>query len=284
MDASGALLAKVSPSQPFERAAWPDPRPAGRPIPSVAAGSSVTAEAPRPRVALAGSPSGLDDAAKAAPEAASGGVRTAGRSEARQDGGAGLHGTNALPDILAFRDYTLVPKSRQLRRNRRDVEIGGRAFDLLTLLVSSRGQVVTKEQILAYVWPSMTVEESNLRFQMAALRKVLGNDRDMIKTVAGRGYIFVANDELGALDDDMESSAHHVPALNPPDRHRQSDLSVVPGFENAPDVVLIGDESVREALGGLLDFMGLTVEAHRSVQAFLETQPRAMRKCLILDV
>jgi DNA-binding winged helix-turn-helix (wHTH) protein len=44
-----------------------------------------------------------------------------------------------------------VPKSRQLRRNHQDVEIGGRTFDLLTFLVSSRGQVVTKEQILGYV-------------------------------------------------------------------------------------------------------------------------------------
>ena len=44
-----------------------------------------------------------------------------------------------------------MPKSRQLRRNRQDVEIGGRAFDLLTLLVSSRGRVVAKEQILGYV-------------------------------------------------------------------------------------------------------------------------------------
>ena len=193
-------------------------------------------------------------------------------------------GTKKLPDVLAFRDYTLVPKSRQLRRNRQDVEIGGRAFDLLTLLVSSRGQVVTKEQILSYVWPSMVVEESNLRFQMAALRKVLGNDRDMIKTVAGRGYIFVADDEVGAPDDDMESSAHHISAMDPPGRHRQSDALIVHSIATAPDVVLIGDESVREALGGLLDFMGLTVEAHRSVQAFLETQPRAMRKCLIPDV
>jgi DNA-binding winged helix-turn-helix (wHTH) protein len=119
-------------------------------------------------------------------------------------------GTKKLPDVLAFRDYTLVPKSRQLRRNRQDVEIGGRAFDLLTLLVSSRGQVVTKEQILSYVWPSMVVEESNLRFQMAALRKVLGNDRDMIKTVAGRGYIVVADDEIGVPVDEIHLPTSHV--------------------------------------------------------------------------
>jgi FixJ family two-component response regulator len=56
-------------------------------------------------------------------------------------------------------------------------------------------------------------------------------------------------------------------------------------FATAPDVVLIDDDdSVREALSDLLDFMGLTVEAHRSVQAFLEMQPRVRPKCIILDV
>ncbi len=56
----------------------------------------------------------------------------------------------------------------------------------------------------------MIVEESNLRFQMAVLRKILGNDRDMIKTVAGRGYIVVAEDEIGAPVDEIHLPTSHV--------------------------------------------------------------------------
>ncbi len=223
-------------------------------------------------------------------------ISAAGRSEDRstslpRNGSAdGSQRANSSPDVLMFRDYTLVPKSRQLRRNSQDIEIGGRAFDLLTLLVSARGELVTKEQILAYVWPSMIVEESNLRFQMTNLRKVLGADRELIKTVPGRGYIFVVDDEMEQSSDMIETLSHRFSdevarTTERQGSYCQSDDSVTSQCEAAPDVVLIDDdESVREALCGLIDFMGLTVEAHRSVQAFLETQPRVEPKCLILDV
>jgi hypothetical protein len=51
---------------------------------------------------------------------------------------------------------------------------------------------VAKEELVKQVWPSTFVDESNLRFQMACLRKALGSDRSVIKTVPGRGYIFTA--------------------------------------------------------------------------------------------
>jgi DNA-binding winged helix-turn-helix (wHTH) protein len=78
----------------------------------------------------------------------------------------------------------------------RPVPLGSRAFDLLEVLLRHRGAVVSKEQIVRSVWPSTTVEESNLRFQMAALRKALGSDRDLIKTIPGRGYVLAAEAEV----------------------------------------------------------------------------------------
>jgi DNA-binding winged helix-turn-helix (wHTH) protein len=69
------------------------------------------------------------------------------------------------------------------------VKLGSRAFDLLHVLLNSRGRLVSKDEIVRHVWPDTTVEESNLRFQMGCLRKALGSDRDLIKTIPGRGYI-----------------------------------------------------------------------------------------------
>jgi DNA-binding winged helix-turn-helix (wHTH) protein len=73
------------------------------------------------------------------------------------------------------------------------VECGSRAFDLLHVLLLSRGKVVSKDDIVRHVWPTTCVEESNLRFQMASLRKVLGTYRDLIKTIPGRGYLLASD-------------------------------------------------------------------------------------------
>lgn len=95
---------------------------------------------------------------------------------------------------IRFRSFVLKPGNRMLLRDGQPVELGGKAFDLLEILVSSRGTVVSKDYILGRVWPTTTVEEGNLRVQIASLRRVLGDDRDMIKTIPGRGYLFVAEE------------------------------------------------------------------------------------------
>lgn len=92
---------------------------------------------------------------------------------------------------IVFRHFTILPAARALLRRGRPVAIGGRAFDLLLVLLRARGAIVGKEEIIRQVWPSTFVDEGNLRFQMAMLRKALGEDRDMIKTVTGRGYLLV---------------------------------------------------------------------------------------------
>ena len=76
------------------------------------------------------------------------------------------------------------------------VHIGARALDLLIVLVERAGQIVTKDELTARVWPGLTVDESNLRAQVALLRKALRDGqtgaRATLMTVPGRGYRFVA--------------------------------------------------------------------------------------------
>jgi DNA-binding winged helix-turn-helix (wHTH) protein len=97
---------------------------------------------------------------------------------------------------IRFRRYLLLPRSRILLRDGLPVELGSRAFDLLHVLLTSRGAVVPKDDIVRRVWPATVVDDCNLRFQVAALRKALGDDRELIKTVSGRGYLFA--DEVRA--------------------------------------------------------------------------------------
>jgi DNA-binding winged helix-turn-helix (wHTH) protein len=91
---------------------------------------------------------------------------------------------------IRFRDYRLLPSSRILLKGRVPVGIGSRAFDILSVLLQARGCIVCKREIVKAVWPTTIVEESNLRFQVAQLRKALGDDQDLIKTIPGRGYLF----------------------------------------------------------------------------------------------
>lgn len=96
---------------------------------------------------------------------------------------------------LSFGPYRLIPARRSLLRNGSPVSIGARAFDLLTVLASQAGETVSKEELIAAVWPNSVVEENNLRVQLAAVRKALG-ERDgelqYITNVPLRGYCFVA--------------------------------------------------------------------------------------------
>ncbi|HEU6443367.1 MAG TPA: winged helix-turn-helix domain-containing protein [Microvirga sp.] len=106
-----------------------------------------------------------------------------GEALAFESGGGGA-------EEIRFRDYRLLPSSRILLKGRALVAIGSRAFDILIVLLQARGCIVGKREIVKAVWPTTIVEESNLRFQVAQLRKALGDDQDLIKTIPGRGYLF----------------------------------------------------------------------------------------------
>ena len=80
---------------------------------------------------------------------------------------------------------------RQVHKNGFSVQIGARAFDILNVLYRANGAVLSKDEIMDAVWPGRIVEENNLQVHVAALRRLLGADRDLIKTVAGRGYMLV---------------------------------------------------------------------------------------------
>ena len=125
-------------------------------------------------------------------------VKDIGFSDAKMTHDAGQHeavvGTEVLcatETDLTFRRFTLLPGARILLQDGQAVEIGARAFDLLHILAVSRGTVVSKQEIMRKVWPTTIVEECNLRFQVGVLRRALGPDGELIRTILGRGYLMV---------------------------------------------------------------------------------------------
>jgi len=98
-------------------------------------------------------------------------------------------------DVMSFGPFSLVASERLLTRQGTPVELGARALDILIALVSCPNEVVSKKELLARVWPDVTVEENSLRFHIVSLRKALGDGKDgarYITTLPGRGYCFVA--------------------------------------------------------------------------------------------
>ena len=101
-----------------------------------------------------------------------------------------------MPESLRFGRVEVRPAERALLIDGKPVELGSRAFDLLLALISHRDHVMTKDELLDMVWPGVVVEENNLQVQVSALRKALGPQ--VIATVPGRGYQFVAADQAHA--------------------------------------------------------------------------------------
>lgn len=120
------------------------------------------------------------------------------RGEKREPTGqhnSGILGHHADPfpadTTLEFGRFCILTRRRQLLADGVPVELGTRAFDLLMVLIDADGALVTKDELLALVWPGIFVDASSLKVQVCALRKALGEDREFIRTEFGRGYRFI---------------------------------------------------------------------------------------------
>ncbi len=97
---------------------------------------------------------------------------------------------------IDFGPFRFVRARRSLTRDGIPVAIGGRALDILGVLVERAGRIVSARELMELVWQGVTVEDANLRTQLTALRKALGEGSDgtrYIVNVPSQGYIFVAS-------------------------------------------------------------------------------------------
>jgi len=124
-----------------------------------------------------------------------------------------------------FDRFRLVPGERRLLQDDRPVKLGGRAFDTLLVLVQERERAVPKGELMERVWPHLVVEENNLQVQIAALRKILG--QETIATIPARGYQFTLRvEQTGeATAGALEPPRHNLPRPLTSFVGREADLS-----------------------------------------------------------
>ena len=92
---------------------------------------------------------------------------------------------------ISFGRFRLDLARRELRRDQTLVRLGSRALDILCVLASAEGKVVSKDELMERVWAGVVVEEHNIQVHISALRKAFDEDGDggsWIVTVPERGY------------------------------------------------------------------------------------------------
>jgi DNA-binding winged helix-turn-helix (wHTH) protein len=97
--------------------------------------------------------------------------------------------------LILFGPFRVLPKQRVLMRADKPVHLGGRAFDVLIALLERPGELISKEELMAKVWPNTFVGPANLAVHISALRRALGDGHDgnrYVVNIHGRGYRFVA--------------------------------------------------------------------------------------------
>lgn len=96
-------------------------------------------------------------------------------------------------EAYAFGDFEVDLAARALTNSGSPVPLAPKTFDLLALMVRRPGTLLSKREIIGELWPDTFVEEANLSFQVATLRKALGEDASRwIETVPKHGYRFKA--------------------------------------------------------------------------------------------
>ena len=181
------------------------------------------------------------------------------------------------PASIEFGHYRILPHRRQLLADGRPITLGGRAFDVLMALVETPGAVVSKNDVLKRVWPDRIVEENRLAGEITTLRKAFGADRELIRTVAGRGYQFTGDirppaaaadgsegpDTVTDAADPPRASGSQPAALPLPDK---PSIAVLPfaNMSGDPEQEYFADGMVEEIITALSRIKWLFVIARNS--------------------
>lgn len=116
--------------------------------------------------------------------------------------------------------FRLIP-FRELMDGRDLVSIGRKPLEILSVLAAANGALVTKDELMAAVWPDLIVEENAIQAHIAALRRILGPDAGLLTTSRGMGY------RLAASPAEAEETAGSSPRRRPQRRALAATLAVI---------------------------------------------------------
>jgi TolB-like protein len=162
---------------------------------------------------------------------------------------------------VAFGPFRLDVQGRTLKRDGESVVLGTRSLDILCALTASRGDLVTKDELMARIWSGLVVEDNTIQVHISALRKALGEGSGgprYILTVPGQGYRFI-----GEPDRSAPASATQQDAPSLPDK---PSIAVLPFQNMSSDAEheYFADGVVEDIITALTRFPALFVIARNS--------------------
>src|SRR5215470_14906419 len=164
---------------------------------------------------------------------------------------------------VRFGQFRLDLRQRKLARDGEPVQLSSRALDILCVLASAKGEVVSKDDLMAQVWPGVVVEENNIQVHVSGLRKALEQGKSgqsCLVTVPGRGYRLIGIEPFSpATVSDIAIGRE----LDLPDR---PSIAVLPFQNMGGDIEqeYFADGVVEEIITALSRFSGLFVIARNS--------------------
>ena len=123
--------------------------------------------------------------------------------------------------LLRFADFQVDLRTGELRKAGTKVKFGGQPFQVLSVLLERRGELVTREELQKLLWPDTFVDvDHNLNTAINKIRDVLGDSTErprFIETLPKRGYRFIG--ELEAPVQPLASVVLDRPDRGPFSRH-----------------------------------------------------------------
>jgi DNA-binding winged helix-turn-helix (wHTH) protein/TolB-like protein/Tfp pilus assembly protein PilF len=142
--------------------------------------------------------------------------------------------------LFEFGRFRLDPAEHLLLEEGKPVPLTPKAFEILQLLVESKGKLLSKEELMKRIWPDSFVEDANLTVNISALRKALGDSPDgqgFIVTVPKHGYRFVGQVTAIKNGCDAQVQAESV----------EPEADTLEAASSAPQVVRLDDAKPRKA-------------------------------------
>jgi adenylate cyclase len=166
---------------------------------------------------------------------------------------------------------------RRLLHDGKPLDLGGRALDVLRLLALAEGAVVSKDELMAGLWPGRAVAENNLHVHISALRKTLdacGEDDSYIVTVPGRGY------RLAHLRGSRPAGPTVLPYVRHPPLPDKPSIAVLPfaNLSTDPEQEYFADGIAEDIITALSRYPSLFVIARNSSFTYRGQQPIDVRQ------
>ena len=169
--------------------------------------------------------------------------------------------------VWIFGPFRVEPAEGRVLREGHLVALTPKAFDLLVLLLSRQGRLITREELLSRLWPDTFVDESNLTGAIWAVRKALGPGERWIETVPKHGYRFVGPAQ------EVRPSADREP--EPADR-RIASIAVLPlvNVSADPEQDYFVDGMTDALIADLAQISALKVISRTTVMRYKGTRAR----------